>query len=71
MENLKNEPTLEEMFATLDQLIGKMETGDTTLEESFQLYQKGMEMLKLCNEKIDDVEKKVLILEESGEMHEF
>ena len=26
-------------------------------KESFGLYQKGMEMLKLCNEKIDTVEK--------------
>ena len=71
MEAYNKEATLEELFSGLDQLIGQMETGDTTLEESFGLYQKGMEMLKLCNAKIDDVEKKVLILEESGELHEF
>ena len=34
-------------------------------------YQKGMEMLKLCNEKIDTVEKKVQVLEENGEIHDF
>lgn len=71
MEELKNEQSLEELFSGLDALITKMEKGETSLEESFVLYQKGMEMLKMCNSKIDDVEKKVLILEESGELHEF
>ena len=71
MENLSKEQTLESLFSELDQVAAKLESGDASLEESFQLYQKGMEMLKLCNEKIDEVEKKVLILEESGEVHEF
>ena len=49
----------------------KLEEGETSLEESFRLYQKGMEMLKSCNDKSDAVEKQVLILEEHGETHEF
>ena len=60
------EESLEELFAKLE-----LESGDTSLEESFGLYQKGMEMLKLCNEKIDTVEKKVQVLEENGEIHDF
>ena len=71
MENLKKEQTLESLFSEIDAVATKLESGDASLEESFQLYKKGMEMLKLCNEKIDEVEKKVLILEESGEVHEF
>ena len=47
------EESLEELFAKLDQVAKELESGDTSLEESFGLYQKGMEMLKLCNEKID------------------
>ena len=30
-----------------------------------------MDMLKLCNEKIDKVEKKMLVLDEEGDAHEF
>ena len=41
------------------------------LEESFRLYKQGMDMLRQCSEKIDQVEKQVLILEENGETHEF
>ena len=63
--------TLEELFVKLDEVAEKLEEGDTSLEESFLLYQKGMEMLKQCNEKIDSVEKQVLVLEENGETHEF
>ena len=43
------EESLEELFAKLDQVAKELESGDTSLEESFGLYQKGMEMLKLCN----------------------
>ena len=65
------ETTLEQLFAGLDDVVEKLEEGSTSLEESFRLYQKGMEMLKMCNDKIDTVEKKVLIMEENGETHEF
>ena len=65
------EESLEELFAKLDQVAKELESGDTSLEESFGLYQKGMEMLKLCYEKIDTVEKKVQVLEENGEIHDF
>ena len=41
------EESLEEIFAKLDQVAKELESGDTSLEESFGLYQKGMEMLKL------------------------
>lgn len=65
------EPTLEEMFADLETVIGKMESTDITLEQSFELYNRGMELLKKCNKAIDTVEKKVLVLDEDGEKHEF
>ena len=52
-------------------MTNKLESGETSLEESFRLYQSGMEMLKRCSDKIDKIEKQVLILEENGETHEF
>ena len=58
MQEEMPEESLEELFAKLDQVAKELESGDTSLEESFGLYQKGMEMLKLCNEKIDTVEEK-------------
>ena len=49
----------------------EMEDGEISLEESFRLYHQGMDMLKACNSKIDKVEKKMLLLDEEGEEHEF
>ena len=65
------ERTLEEVFSQLDTVIQDMEREDISLEDSFRLYHEGMQMLKICNEKIDTVEKKTLILDEEGAEHEF
>lgn len=67
----KKEVSIEEAFVTLEEAIKKLEDRDTTLEESFQTYQQGMELLKLCNEKVDQIEKKVLAINEDGETYEF
>ena len=64
------EQSLDEAFGELEQVISRME-GEVSLEESFRLYHKGMDMLKVCNEKIDKVEKKMLVMDEEGELHEF
>lgn len=62
---------LEEAFLKLEETVSALEREDITLEQSFLKYQKGMELLKKCSETIDKVEKKVLVLNENGEMDEF
>lgn len=63
--------SLEEMFAQLENVIEEMEGEEISLERSFDLYKEGMGLLKQCSKSIDEVEKKVLILDEDGETHEF
>lgn len=70
-EQLQEEKPLEEMFTELDLLAGKLEDRETSLEDSFRLYKQGMELLKLCSEKLDTVEKKMLQLNEDGTFSEF
>lgn len=67
----KKKENLEEMFKDLEELIGKMKNEEITLEQTFDLYNNGMELLKKCNLSIDEVEKKVLVLDENGETDEF
>lgn len=62
---------LEEAFDRIEALLEKLQDKDVTLEESFGLYQEGMGLLKLCNENIDHVEKKMLQIDEEGQTHEF
>ena len=65
------QPTLEEAFLRLEEVTRALEDENISLEESFTVYQKGMELLKYCNESIDKVEKKVLVLNGEGKLDEF
>lgn len=67
----EEEQSLEDLFGQLEDIIRKMESDGISLEDSFGLYHRGMDTLKQCNDKIDKVEKKMLILDEEGETHEF
>ena len=58
---LQEGQNLEELFGQLEDTIQKMEKEEISLEDSFQLYHKGIDLLKQCNDKIDKVEKKMLI----------
>ena len=63
--------SLEEVFEQLDEVVKQLEGATVSLEDSFRLYHQGMELLKVCNDKIDLIEKKMLILDENGEQHEL
>ena len=63
--------SLDQMFGQLEEVIGRMEGEDVSLEESFELYSRGMNLLKQCSQAIEKKKKKVLVLDENGETHEF
>ena len=63
--------SLEDKFAMLDQMIQRLEQNDISLDESFQLYSKGMELVKECHNEIEDVEGKVLKLSDNGSLSDF
>ena len=65
------ELSLEEAFVQSEEVIAHLETEEITLEQSFQEYNRGMQLLKHCNETIDQVEKKVLQINEDGGLDEF
>lgn len=67
----QKETSLEETFQELEAIIEKMQDREVTLEDSFSLYEQGIRKLKFCNEKIDSVEKKMLLLNEQGELEAF
>ena len=71
MEKDNREETLEDLFGRLDRIIAKLEDRDTTLEDSFAAYEQGVRYLKACNDKIDKIEKKMLVINESGGLDEF
>lgn len=58
--------SIEESFDYLDEVIEKMEDPDISLEDSFALYEKGMQVLKEASKTVDEVEKKVKLIDEEG-----
>ena len=67
----ENEISLEELLEILENTVEKLQSPDVSLEESFQLYKQGMDNIKICNEIIDKVEKKVLMLNQEGGLDEL
>ena len=67
----KENRTIEEALEALDQMAQRLESSEITLEESFQVYKEGMELLQYCSKKIDTVEKKMLQMNEDGTVSEF
>lgn len=63
----KKERTIEEGMEDLGTVLEKLEHGEISLEESFQLYETGMKLVKECNDKIDKVEKQIIVLSAGGE----
>ena len=63
--------TLEDAFLQLETVIERLEAEDISLEDSSKAYSEGMELLQFCNASIDRVEKKVLKMNEDGELDEF
>ena len=65
------EKSLEDMFEAIEDVIVKLEDPDVPIEDAFAEYENGMKILKECNDKLDRIEKKVLVLSENGELNEF
>lgn len=68
MENQGQETTLENTLSEIEKIIEQLQQKNISLEDSFLLYQKGIEKIKVCNDKIDAVEKKLLILNKEGQI---
>ena len=67
-DETRKQMNVEETFAALARIIGKLEKGDGSLEEAFADYEEGMKLVKSCNEKIEMIEKRILVL--SGDQAE-
>ena len=69
--DVMNEQSLEELFSEAEALIGRMEEPDLPLEEAFAAYEQGMKIIRTCNSRIDQVEQKMLVMNEEGELVPF
>ncbi len=52
----------EEELADLEQIVGQIDTGELTLEESIAAFERGVALVRSLNRKLDEVERKVEVL---------
>ena len=63
----KKEPSFEEHLAEVERAIRKLETGDSPLEDSIDLYAQAMTHLKACHGVLERAEKRLEIVRRSVE----
>lgn len=57
---------LEDSFVQLEEIIVKLENKETSLEDAFKEYQKGLKLIKECNDSLDRVEKEIVVLQQEN-----
>ncbi len=65
-ENGGSDASLEELFSELDEILAALDDPEISLEDSFALYEKGMKKVRQCNERLDMVEKKMMMIAQDG-----
>lgn len=64
MGKVQKERTIEEGFLQLNDILSKMDDSDVSLEDTFELYNDGLKIVKELNSKISTVESKLNIVNE-------
>ena len=58
----------EAAIAELETIVKKLEDGDLALEQSLQLYERGVQLSRFCHAQLEQAEKRIEILNERGEL---
>ena len=58
----KESMNFEQSMARLEQIVRAMERGDVALEESLKLFQEGTELVRSCNELLDNAQLQVKMI---------
>ncbi|MBQ4046014.1 MAG: exodeoxyribonuclease VII small subunit [Lachnospiraceae bacterium] len=72
MPNIDNEINnnmlpLEQALGRLEEIIGRLEDRDIPLEESFNLYKQGVELVRYCEQSVSQVEQQLIVLQKGQE----
>jgi exodeoxyribonuclease VII small subunit len=58
----------EAAIAELEGIVKKLEEGDLPLEQSLQLYERGVQLSRFCHAQLEAAERRIEILNERGEL---
>ena len=52
----------EKAFQELEEIVRRLEGEELPLDESLQLFERGIQLSRLCNQKLEEVEKKIELI---------
>jgi exodeoxyribonuclease VII small subunit len=65
------DPTIKDFEAALselDAIVKKLEEGDIPLEQSLQLFERGVQLSRFCHARLEEAERRIEILNERGQL---
>lgn len=63
--------TYEEAYEKLEEILMKLESKNTSLDESLSLYEEGIKLFKHCNKLLEDAELKISKYNKMGMEEDF
>ncbi len=57
----------EEELKDLEEIVGKIDSGELTLEDSIGAFERGVALVRSLNQKLDEIEKKVEVLSRNSQ----
>ena len=63
--------TYEESYEKLEEILMKLESKNTSLDESLSLYEAGIKLFKHCNKLLEDAELKISKFNKMGMEEDF
>ncbi|MBU0678220.1 MAG: exodeoxyribonuclease VII small subunit [Verrucomicrobia bacterium] len=68
-EKKKEQPGFEEALERLEKIVEEMESGNLSLEDMMKHFEEGSMLVKHCDKKLNEVERKIeKLVEKDGEM---
>ncbi len=55
-------------IAELEGIVKRLEEGELSLEQSLQLYERGIQLSRFCHARLEEAEQRIDILNERGEL---
>jgi exodeoxyribonuclease VII small subunit len=62
MEPEQEKKKFEDAIEDLEKIVERLESGELSLEDSLAAFEDGVRLIKICNQKLAEVEKKIELL---------
>ena len=59
--------SFEQALEELQTIVNALETGNVNLDDSLGLYERGVELVRLCNKRLDEAQQRISVVRETAD----